>query len=152
MIVSVPRELFQTEIFIFGEWRMKIWKLLQNNRLCSEIIAFMRFSTSETSRYVVLDLKLAWLLLEALTFADFQERMSSLLCCKVLIDEWCQEIMAIFYHQFLIPYDFSSIVWWCEALFLDPEFSIPVGPLGDFLVSKESRKVKENEEQIVCGE
>ena len=98
--------------FIFGEWTMKIWKLLQNNRLCYEIIAFIRFSTPETSRSVVLDLKLAWLLLGGLTFADFQERMSSLLCCKVLIDEWCQEIMARFYHQFLIPYDFSSIVWW----------------------------------------
>ena len=67
-----------------------------------EIIAFMRFSTSETSRFVVLDLQLAWLLLGGLTFADFQERMSPLLCCKVLIDEWCQEIMAIFVHQLLI--------------------------------------------------
>ena len=37
----------------------------------------MRFSTSETSRSVVLDLKLGWLLLEGLTFADFQERMSA---------------------------------------------------------------------------
>ena len=40
------------------------------------------------------------------------------LCCKIFIDEWGREIMAIFFYQLLIPYDFSLMVCFLCLLYL----------------------------------
>ena len=69
---------FSEQTFYFqrlGDENLKIMK--KNNEKCFEIIAFMRFSTSETLRSVVLDLKLASLLLGGLIFEDFRDCTSS---------------------------------------------------------------------------
>ena len=57
----------------------------------------MRFSTCETLRSVVLNLKLAWFLLGGLIFGDFRDCMSALLCCEILFDEFWEIIRMIFH-------------------------------------------------------
>ena len=88
----------------------------------------MRFSTCETLRSVVFDLKLAWLLLGGLIFWDFRDCKSTLLCCEILTEE-SQEIIRMIVNRLEI---------WCEALFLDLEFLLSGGPLGKFWVSERS--------------
>ena len=101
----------------------------------------MRFSTSETLRSVVLDLKLASLLLGGLIFEDFRDCTSTLLCCKILTEE-SQEIIRMICDRLEI---------WCEALFLDLEFRVSGAPLGKFWVSEESQIFKEKMEIFVYG-
>ena len=63
----------------------------------------MRFSTSETLRSVVLDLKLASLLLGGLIFEDFRDCTSTLLCCEILTEE-SQEIIRMIFDRLEIFY------------------------------------------------
>ena len=76
------------------------------------IIAFMRFNTCETLTFVILDLKLAWLLLAGLIFGDFRDCMSTLLCCEILIDEFW-EIIRIIFHM---PESFNLLSLRCLML------------------------------------
>ena len=63
----------------------------------------MRFSTSETLRSVVLDLKLASLLLGGLIFEDFRDCTSTLLCCEILTEQ-SQEIIRMIFDRLEIFY------------------------------------------------
>ena len=78
---------FSEQNFYFRRLDDEHLKFIKNNHKCFEIIAFMRFNTSETLRSVVLDLKLASLLLGGLIFEDFRDCMSTLLCCEILTEE-----------------------------------------------------------------